>query len=98
MILNPEDTCMGDGLKYNSWIEGFDGIADIVADGYSVYSFEELFSWINERKKRQKVSIEKISIGECDPWYYDDASGEIRNKDRSFFQVAGLTAKYPDRE
>jgi len=50
----------------------------------------ELYRWLSERKKNLYVSLEKISLGDCAPWYYDGEEGCIRNERGSFFKIFGI--------
>ncbi len=56
----------------------------------SLHSYKELFDWIASRKSKSQVSLKKIPLKECYPWFYDDKDGCIRNKDGSFFKIYGL--------
>jgi NDP-hexose 2,3-dehydratase. len=76
-------------------IFGFDGVADLV-DEKALHSFEELTDWLKERKEKQYVYIDRIPLEECSPWFYDDRSGQIRNRQGTFFQISGLRGAYPD--
>lgn len=51
---------------------------------------EDLFQWITQLNSSTHVAIKKIPLSECEGWYYDDTSGQIVNKSRSFFQICGL--------
>ncbi|MCR5748080.1 MAG: NDP-hexose 2,3-dehydratase family protein [Lachnospiraceae bacterium] len=50
----------------------------------------ELMVWIGERNDKLKVSIDRIGLSECDPWFLDKNDGTIRNKSNSFFQIRGI--------
>ena len=50
----------------------------------------ELLAWVAEQNAAASVDIRKITLDECDPWSYDPAEGCIRNRDHSFFTIAGL--------
>lgn len=63
---------------------------------FSLHKTEELLEWIEERNKLLYVRLEKISLNECTPWFYDKSLGEIRNTKRTFFQITGLRQIYPD--
>ncbi len=56
----------------------------------ALHTMEELFEWLEERKRRLHVSLEKISLNECSPWFYDRQKGCIRNEKGSFFQIYGI--------
>lgn len=64
----------------------------------SLHSTEELLNWIRTRNRELYVNIERISLNECTPWFYDSISGEITNKDKSFFQIAGIQQSYSTGE
>ncbi len=55
----------------------------------NVYSFQELLEWIEERNARLRVNIEQIDFSYDGFWYYDTQSGYIKNRNNSFFQLAG---------
>lgn len=50
----------------------------------------EILDWVRERNENTFVSIHPISLAQCEPWFYDEESGRIRNRNLSFFQIAGL--------
>ena len=83
---------MNDAMK-----SGFEGLTNS-EKGNEVHSFTELQEWITERKRTQGVSIGRIELSECSPWYYDEEEGIIRNTKRSFFQIAGIRCKYQNQE
>lgn len=56
----------------------------------SLHSTEDIFLWLEERKRNLEVRLEKIQLNECEPWYYDECSGMIRNTKGTFFQITGL--------
>lgn len=51
---------------------------------------EDLLSWIYTLNKHTHVKIEKTSINENSFWFYDNEKGIIRNKNNSFFSIAGI--------
>ena len=57
---------------------------------YSMHSDEEILQWFEERKKQTDVTLKRITLEECSPWYYDDKEGCIRNVSDSFFRITGL--------
>lgn len=57
---------------------------------FSLHSTSDIFLWLEERKKNLKVRLDKISLGECTPWYYDEKEGLIRNDKGTFFQITGI--------
>ena len=80
-------------------IDGFQGVADILEEtGHEVHSFEELKEWLESRKESQKVSISRVALDDCIPWFYDKDAGQIRNPLWSFFQIAGIKCSYPDEK
>lgn len=63
---------------------------------FSLHTDEELHDWIEDRKGRLIVSLNMTSLKDCDPWYYDDNEGVIRNERGSFFKICG--AKWSFKE
>ena len=56
----------------------------------SVNSLADIEGWIEERYENLHVNIEKQPFSYEGFWYYDEVDGFIRNKNNSFFQLAGL--------
>lgn len=56
-----------------------------------------ILKWISEKNSNLKVSITRNKLIDSDTWFYDEARGEIRNKNNSFFQIRGLQ-QYRDGE
>ena len=61
-----------------------------------VHTTAEILDWVRERNENTYVSIRPISLEQCEPWYYDEASGRIQNRNLSFFQIAGLKQEKQD--
>lgn len=57
--------------------------------GNCLHSMEELYEWIQERNNTLQVFLQKISLEECRPWYYEEKEGCIRNEQGSFFKIYG---------
>lgn len=55
----------------------------------SVNSLQDIKKWIDSRYIGLKVKIEKVDFSYNGFWYYDNEDGYIRNKNNSFFQLAG---------
>ncbi len=55
-----------------------------------INSFEEILEWISKTNEGTFVDINEISINKSTFWFYDDRSGEILNRKRSFFSVIGM--------
>lgn len=53
-------------------------------------STEDILNWIDEKNKNTKVRINKIPYNYDGFWYYDNDSGEIKNKNNSFYKIKGL--------
>lgn len=49
-----------------------------------------LLSWIKSRNSSIHVRIDKTTLDNCSPWYYDATHGRIRTPSGSFFEVSGL--------
>lgn len=58
-----------------------------------INSTEEIFSWVLNLNKSIYVSINKIGLEQSGFWFYNDETGCIENKNRSFFQITGLQKK-----
>ena len=54
------------------------------------YKTIEIYNMIASRNATIHVSISKIPLGRCTPWYYDSALGTIRTPSGSFFEISGL--------
>lgn len=51
---------------------------------------QSLLEWIERRNANVKVTIAKICLDQCEPWRYENATGNICKPDRSFFQISGI--------
>jgi len=49
-----------------------------------------ILDWVKDKNDNLKVNITKNKLSESSFWFYDEESGVIRNKNNSFFQIAGL--------
>ncbi|MDE6594289.1 MAG: NDP-hexose 2,3-dehydratase family protein [Oscillospiraceae bacterium] len=52
--------------------------------------YNSILEWVDKRNKDLKVFITQNSLSDSDNWFYDEKTGEIRNKNNSFFQIRGL--------
>lgn len=57
---------------------------------YSLHATRDILLWLEERKSKLEVHLNRISLEECKPWYYDGERGEIRNRQGTFFQIIGI--------
>lgn len=55
----------------------------------------DILHWIEEKNNSTHVTISKIPYNYDGFWFYDKESGEIRNKNNSFFQIKGLVKHAP---
>ena len=55
----------------------------------TVNSLQDIEEWVSNRYIGLKVNINKIDFSYNGFWYYDNFDGYIRNKNNSFFQLAG---------
>jgi oxidase EvaA len=53
-------------------------------------TIDDILKWIDCRNGSVTVNIVKSSLEEDKFWFYDDARGEIRNKNGTFFRIRGL--------
>lgn len=65
---------------------------------FSLHSTKDILSWLQERKDNLEVRLDQILLSECEPWYYDEKEGMIRNQKRTFFQIVGLKQVKPNKE
>lgn len=56
-------------------------------------STEDLLEKIKLKNLSIDVSINKIVLDECAPWYYSENTGEICNESHTFFQITGIQKK-----
>lgn len=63
----------------------------------NVNSMADIRAWIRGRNDNLKVNIEKVDFSYDGFWYYDSKSGYIRNRNNSFFQLAGYQEIEDDR-
>ena len=52
-------------------------------------SMSQIDAWLADRARSLQVSIEPVEFSYDGFWFYDQKTGYIRNKNRSFFQLAG---------
>lgn len=50
----------------------------------------DILDWVDQKNKDLVVNIRKIGLPESGFWFFDEKTGEIRNKNNSFFQIRGL--------
>lgn len=75
----------------------YDIISSWVEKGNELYSDDELLEWIRAKNDETLVVINKSSLEMSDFWFYDKIEGVIRNKTRSFFEIAGINEWNNDR-
>lgn len=63
----------------------------------NVNSMTDIMTWIKGRNENLKVNIEKVDFSYKGFWYYDTETGFIRNRNNSFFQLAGYQEIEDDR-
>jgi dTDP-4-dehydro-6-deoxy-alpha-D-glucopyranose 2,3-dehydratase len=61
----------------------------ISTDG-ALHSLDEILAWVAARNEEVHVSIRRSSLASDGFWFYDQAAGEITNRNRSFFHIRGL--------
>ena len=75
----------------------FEILRSWAAEESSVSSMDEIHAWIEERKANTRVVIEKVPFPEGGFWFFDPKDGFIRNRNNSFFQIAGYRKMIGDR-
>ena len=55
-----------------------------------LHDTKTLLNWITSRNSSIHVSISKIPLESCTPWYYDSVLGTIRTPTGSIFEISGL--------
>lgn len=50
----------------------------------------EILRLVDEKNRSLEVKIGRVGLSECSGWFYDEITGEIRNGQRTFFQITGL--------
>lgn len=75
-------------------------IKKMIASWKTRQDIEELkaiLNWVKEKNENLKVSVTRSKLNDSESWFYDEAQGEIRNGNNSFFQIRGLQ-QYRDGE
>lgn len=62
----------------------------------SVYTIEDIISWITRLKAFAELEVERIPLKEVEYWQKDDMS--IYHKDRKYFEVIAVNAEIGNRE
>ena len=57
---------------------------------YTGESVQDILDWITKLNSEIYVSMHKNRLEDSDFWFYDEAAGEIVNKNRSFFRITGM--------
>ncbi len=52
---------------------------------------DTILSFIDNLAQNTTVEISKKKLVLCSPWFYDESSGTIHNRARSFFEISGIT-------
>lgn len=55
----------------------------------TVNTLKDIMDWIEDRNQEVNVDIRKVDFSYNGFWFYDEKDGYIRNRNNSFFQVAG---------
>lgn len=54
------------------------------------HTTNEILNWVEDLNQSTEVNIRRISLSESSSWYYDSSSGDIRNRNGSFFTIGGI--------
>ena len=60
-------------------------------------NIDSIIRWIDSLNSGLKVSLRKISLKESDFWFYSEKSGQISNRNNSFFRITGLQKIIDDK-
>lgn len=55
----------------------------------NVSTMDEIDAWLAYRANKLRVNIQPVDFSYQGFWFYDEKTGYIRNRNRSFFQLAG---------
>lgn len=55
-----------------------------------VCSNSEILEWVDTRNRTVRVEIKKNRLSDSNFWFYDNEGGVIKNRNESFFKIAGL--------
>ena len=55
-----------------------DDLWGIDKNQYSLHTTQDILLWLEERKDNLEVHLNRVSLEECTPWYYDEEKGEDR--------------------
>ena len=67
----------------------FDALTSWKMTEGNVTSTEEILEWVDKRNKTLEVDIRKIPYKYDGFWFYDEEEGVTRNRNNSFFKLAG---------
>jgi dTDP-4-dehydro-6-deoxy-alpha-D-glucopyranose 2,3-dehydratase len=63
----------------------------------TLHSLDEILAWVAARNEGVRVHVRRSSMAPDGFWFYDQAAGEITNRNRSFFQIRGLQQRRDGR-
>ncbi len=66
-------------------------------DESPIHTEKELINWIKDINRNKHVKLDYISLEDCEPWYYDEGLGCIKNRDNSFFRIYGIRESCKNR-
>mgnify|MGYP006073712875 FL=1 len=58
-----------------------------------INQYEDIMSWIHDRRDSIKVAIEQVPLTELDNWNLDEKTGDIVHRSGKFFSIEGLGIK-----
>lgn len=61
------------------------------------HDIKTIINWVAELNSTTEVRIQKNKLSDSDFWFYDENSGRIVNKNKSFFQIAGFCKELKDK-
>lgn len=58
---------------------------------------QEILKWIEDLNKNTQVIIQQNKLSDSNFWFYDEASGHVRNSNNAFFSIVGIKGNVNDK-
>lgn len=59
----------------------------------AIHSMEEIFSWIEARRKATRYQVRPISFAELKGWYFHSQTGNLQHESGRFFSIEGVRVR-----